>query len=450
MTTTYYSDNVTTTFIQSANTSVDAISITGTGNHGISVRGLNTKIYATAAGGGITFSAVSAVWTTTLYSPIEILAVSGPIRWLNSDATDGIYTNGSQVTLGSKAGVTGLTTSSSDVSVFLKKLFATPAMAIGTSGVVKVQGVDGTASFGQALSISQFGLNANGQTMGGLVFGNEANTQTLTMNQALTAAGPISVYGGNITVNGNLNTSAGGTAGDVLLKASGNLALSAGKSITTNAGDVVLWSNSDGQTTHGSLLLRDGSSISTSGGHVWLGGGSGTTTWNGLSVGDGHAVSGLEITPIFGSVFKSGLLFENTSIQSGGGDVAMYGRASISNERGLTSVGTLNVNAGSGKVVVEGIAITAGRAGIVGHAAGQVLPELSVVSIESSNPDADAIQMTFDASQANNMGLAVSGTMNVAATGGGGGDDAYALSAISGATRASRYEGELLFGPAGG
>jgi hypothetical protein len=124
-----------------------------------------------------------------------------------------------------------------------------------------------------------------------------ANTSTMTLSAPFSIAGPISVYGSNINVNANLNTTAGGSSGDILLKASGNIELAASKTITTNGGDVVLWSNSDGGADTGSVLLRDGSSITTSGGHLWAGGGSGSTTWNGLTVGNGYAVAGTTLTP---------------------------------------------------------------------------------------------------------------------------------------------------------
>ncbi|BDU53062.1 hypothetical protein LINBF2_12970 [Limnohabitans sp. INBF002] len=204
----YATDGVTQTVIQSGNTTSNAISIVGTGtsggSHGLSLRGASTKVYATAALGGITLSGVSNNWSSAIYSPVDVLAVSGPIRWLNSDATSGIYAATTNITFGSKSGVAGLDTSSSDVTVYLKLLTGTPTIAIGTTGAVKVQGVDGTASFGQTFNSSKFAFNANGQTMGSLVFGSPLNTQALTIDQTLTANGPITVYGGALAINAPL------------------------------------------------------------------------------------------------------------------------------------------------------------------------------------------------------------------------------------------------------
>jgi autotransporter-associated beta strand protein len=141
--------DTTQTIVKSANTTSAAISITGSGNrinsgHGISFRGTSSKIYASASLGGITLTGTSSAWSSTVYSPIEVLAVSGPIRWLNSDSADGIFSAGASIALGSKSGVTGLTTSSSDITIYLKKWSAAPTFAIGSTGAVSIQGVNGT------------------------------------------------------------------------------------------------------------------------------------------------------------------------------------------------------------------------------------------------------------------------------------------------------------------
>jgi autotransporter-associated beta strand protein len=207
------SDDATETIIKTANTSNNAITINGNGQHGISFRGLATKIHSTAALGGISLNAVSPSWTTTIYNPLEILAVSGPINWQNSTSTDGIgvFRSGA-ISFGSKSGVSGLTSSSSNIIVNIQRLTSgsTP-FAIATSGQVSILGVNGTASFGQALSTSSFGLNANSQIMSGFTFGAAANTQNLSFGQSLTVAGPITAYGGSIAINENIASSNGST-----------------------------------------------------------------------------------------------------------------------------------------------------------------------------------------------------------------------------------------------
>jgi autotransporter-associated beta strand protein len=232
----FASDGVTQTIIKTANTSNNAISIKGNGQHGISFRGLATKIHATAALGGITLDGVSPNWSTTIYNPVEILSVSGPINWQNSTSTDGvgIFSLGS-IAFGSKSGVTGLTSSNSNININIQKLTsgASP-FAIATSGQVSILGVNGTSSFGQAFSTSSFGLNANSQTMTGFTFGAAANTENLTFGQNLTVAGPITAYGGTLTLNENISSSNGSTIslfGNGLSFASGKTVTSSGQLI---------------------------------------------------------------------------------------------------------------------------------------------------------------------------------------------------------------------------
>lgn len=121
------------------------------------------------------------------------------------------------------------------------------------------------------------------------------NDGAITFVATTIIAGPITAYGGTIAVNENLNTTAGNAVGDLLLKASGDISLASAKSITTAGGDVILWSNSDGQTSNGGVFLNPLSTLSTGGGHIWIGGGNGTSTWNGLTVGNGCAVSGKSV-----------------------------------------------------------------------------------------------------------------------------------------------------------
>ena len=214
------SDSTTQTVIKSGNTTSSAITLTGNGtatnSHGISFRGGSNKVYATAALGGITINGNALNWSSSVYSPLDILAVSGPINWYNSDSTSGIYFASTAITIGSKAGVSGLTTSTADFKFYLKQVSGTPTFAIGTTGNVTIQGVNGTDSFGQAFNSSFFGLNANSQTMSGFVFGSSANTANLTINNSLTANGSIEVYGGNVAVNAALTAN---NSGVIKLKA---------------------------------------------------------------------------------------------------------------------------------------------------------------------------------------------------------------------------------------
>ncbi len=85
-----------------------------------------------------------------------------------------------------------------------------------------------------------------------------------------------------------------------------------------NALNVVLWSDADGNND-GRIILYEETQIVTNNGHVWLGGGGGSTSWNGLTVGNSAAVAAS--TNIYG------INVQGATINAGTGDVYMNGRS---------------------------------------------------------------------------------------------------------------------------
>jgi hypothetical protein len=161
-----------------------------------------------------------------------------------------------------------------------------------------------------------------------------------------------------VNINNNIDTRTGGTNGDVLVKSSADISLATTKSIKTTGGDVVLWSNSDNESANGSILLYGASSITTSGGHLWMAGGANSATpCNGLNVGDGYAVSGTTIsgTGNAANFGKVGVFMEEATLSTGGGDI--YIRGKTTTFRGFLVTGTVGVNAGAGKIYIEGQAV---------------------------------------------------------------------------------------------
>jgi hypothetical protein len=362
------SDATTQTVIKSANTTNNALSIKGTGGHGVSFRGFSIKVYATAALGGITIDANSPSWSTTIYNPIDILAVSGPINWLNSTSTSGFgIFNSGIVSFGSKSGVSGLTTSSSAVNLFLHN-YTAPASTIfiGSTGQVKIQGVGGTASFGQAFNSNIFGFNANAQTMSGFTFGSPNNIQDLTFNQALSASGPITAYGGAIAVNSNLTSTLADAP--ILMKATAGISTAASVNITTNKGDLIFWSDSD-NTSGGAISIGDNNIINTSnglttsglsgGGTIVLAGGldngaNGGTSNDGIP--DGFASNSSNVGINLGTTSAN-----YTQLYSGGGDILLRANSTASGT--LTAIGLFQwgkwlANSGQGAIDINGKAVS--------------------------------------------------------------------------------------------
>jgi hypothetical protein len=207
--------------------------------------------------------------------------------------------------------------------------------------------------------------------MSGLTIGKIGNTANVThQTNAITVAGPVSFYGGVVTVNQNLTSSAtsdiflkGITGGnqDVLLSSSytinktvgtGTLILQ-GNGGTTIAGSVsatgsaklntVLWSDYDNTNEAG---VRIGGTISTNGGEVWLGGSSsngGSSTWKGITVGDGPSIGS--------STNNSNAIDFNGNITTGGGELFVWAGDGNNGANGIiTDADGCTINTGTGNV----------------------------------------------------------------------------------------------------
>lgn len=315
-------------------------------------------------------------------------------------------------------------------SIYQRYLHSTTgSIAVQTRGTLTIQPTGNAFTYmraGDAGGTLTYDDDWNfGTTLSSFTLGKSTNTTSLTFANVLSTAGPITIYGGNININENLNTSAGASSGNVLIKSSADIILAANKSITTSGASVILWANSDNGTANGSIALRNGSSIVTgsntvAGGHVWLGGGSDGTTWNGLAVGSGYAVPGTTFTPSDGGgTLNSGIYLERNSITSFGGNIKIAGDGAAS-ARGIVSYGnTININSGSGKIEMDGQVTSTAAGNRMGILFGLHDNEIaSTVNLSSSSTSGDAITITgIGRGTADAIGL--SGTVNITASGGG-------------------------------
>ena len=158
------------------------------------------------------------------------------------------------------------------------------------------------------------------------------NTGTSVLNEVV----------GSITLNNGVSIAktAGGDA-TLTFKATGNIILDNNSSIssTTGALHTVLWADSDADG--GYISIGDGSAITTNGGHLWMGGGSGSTTWNSLTVGDDAAWG----------IGSNGFSFGTGTINTGVGNISLSGK---SNTRGLNMWQNVFINTTSGNVELTG------------------------------------------------------------------------------------------------
>ena len=373
----------TTSTLRSSNTSADAISLIGdasgvlsTAAYSIGINFIGT-IEATGTGGGIYIKGTGGVATNSegaILASSSILAKSGPITLIgaNDNVYHGLHLSG--VTLGKKTG-TNVTSSSADVTLQGQRFFFEGTNSIDTSGTVSVLSVND--SFAIAETWPNLTLSTD---VSGLTIGKTTNTSAITIG-ATSIAGPISIYGGTVNINGNLTSSATGDifiqasgttnpplslaagktisktdgTGTLTLKSNGRVLLNTGSAITASGGaslNVVLWSDYGNANLGGSS--PGNAAITTQGGHVWIGGSNsanGTTTWNGLTVGDG---------PSDGSPTSNlnALDWSGANITTAGGDVLVWaGNGSGAGGAGIYVHSLSAINSGSGDVtlITDGI-----------------------------------------------------------------------------------------------
>jgi hypothetical protein len=153
------------------------------------------------------------------------------------------------------------------------------------------------------------------------------------------------------------------------LKANGSIAFKQLSKIspTLSALNLLIWSDADASGS-GDVFFEATSSytnpvtILTNGGHLWIGGGSITSTWNGLVVGDGYATGGtLTRTVGVGNMHTNGITIQATDIQTSGGHILMRGKSASGNSPtnfsgGVYLLGNGSMNSGGGNIEIEAVA----------------------------------------------------------------------------------------------
>jgi autotransporter-associated beta strand protein len=309
--------------ITSSNTTSDAIKLIGKSTGAASdAWGLEFEsalnVYATGLGGGITVTSSQQVtdnYDAVFRGETNILAKSGPIQLLGKQSggvSNGRWFNSGNFYLGSRSGY-DVSTSTSNINIQYDKFdFGGTARYIATTGTVTIQ--PASTSFGQELFTSWFTWNQNGQTMSGLTLGKTVNTANIThQTNAISVAGPITFYGGTLTINQNLSSTLSSAA--VLLQATSAINLSASRVIQTTSGDVTLNACSGGaaSSAESAIYLYASSQILTGGGDITLGG-----AYSG-SEGNFYAA-----TSNSGGGFAVRLL--SATLTAAGGDIRIYGR----------------------------------------------------------------------------------------------------------------------------
>jgi hypothetical protein len=367
--------------IKSANTTTDAIKIiakaTGTSGDswGIEQEDNVLSILATETGGGITLTTSQKLSHEGVFrSELNVLAKSGPITWTTKadadGAANGYWFNG-YAYWGSKSGSL-VPASSSNISIAVDNFHWTGAAPyFATTGTLEIKPASDSFAAANAFT-SWFNYNQNLQTMGGFTFGKPGNNTPMYVDAAISANGPINLYGGDMAVQKALTAT--GVGAGIWAQARGNLTMSGDLTHSTNAGDITLWSDADGSGQgyiyfHDRILVdsrssanRTSSLISTAsgGGSITLGGGSASTTLaSGTVVPTGFAIDASNSLPggvslgYFNAGHDSGNKF-----YSGGGDITVRGKNTsvwLSDSSGIAALDGLTMDAGTtGNITLEG------------------------------------------------------------------------------------------------
>lgn len=348
-----------------------SISLTGYGNSGgANTFGIDLMTFGAqnassiSTTGDLTLNGVTTVTTNTNYGIIinTGLTVNAGTVDITGDSDDaGIILNGSVVSNG---------------AINLKaNTYSFSSGSISGQGTVSIEPLTASSSFSSAFSNSSLTL---GSALTGLTIGKSTNTANVTLASSTTIAGPISIYGGDITINENLNTTAGGANGDILLKGSGNIIQADGKSITTSGGDVTLWSNSDDETTNGGYIYlldnttidtrtssdrtaNDGTANDISGGAITLAGGAGTTLPTGYALNNANFFrGGINLGTESGGQRHN----SNITMISGGGNIFLKGKQTSLNNgdaAGINAYEGFILDGGkTGNITLEGDVSSAG------------------------------------------------------------------------------------------
>ena len=226
-------------------------------------------------------------------------------------------------------------------------------------------------------------LNATTSGITGLTIGKATNTADISINSNQAVDGNLTVYAGDISVNSNINTS-NASGANVLLKASGDIELAASVGLTTDEGNVTLWSDSDNSGA-GSIRFSGTNSVVTGGGNIVLGGG---LDANGDGAPDGDAIGSAYLSA--SGDFHAGISLYQTTLdaRNGGTLDATAGNITINGTSTYTggdrAVGTLLYET---KLIGDLIDVT----GTVTHAGGTTT-RYGISSNGNSAPNNTSIQ----------------------------------------------------------
>lgn len=365
------------------------ISLTGTTensgttwSHGVGMATAANGLNITSTGGNITFNGTAAgtnaaeadsagvmMQVNLLAPPIVVDSSTGQISLQGYDTSAGaanVLNNALRFTPGSAAGNIQIGSSTDAGNI----LFQGNSMGLdtgslsttGTAGSLVVKGTGAlsvlptSSSFSRSLALAPAlsdgvyvttaltSVWSLGNSFSSVQFGTPGNTADITVGTNFGSTGNMSLYGGTLTLGSGVTVTKGGGSNANLLMQGINRVLVSGATLssTSNKLNLLLWADSNGTGSYGVDAV--GSTLTTNGGDLWIGGGAGSSTFDGLTVGNG-AAGGSGATN-FNGISLSG------AVSTGGGNVYLAGAtqqpAANGNGTSLGYGGNLTLTLGSG------------------------------------------------------------------------------------------------------
>ncbi|WP_164732899.1 YDG domain-containing protein, partial [Flagellimonas marinaquae] len=368
--------------ITSASTATDAIVIDGESTINFSGFGVGfnagsaaSLIQTTGASdGNITINSRSNGASNSIWlgnedpnSTLQILSNTGDISISSSDV---LYIANQNLYLGNRKdatpvqGITPVATAASgNITIQFNGLNfqATHGIGLGTTGALVLEPYSN--SFTNALSwpINNFNV-ASGLT--GLRLGKEGNTANITVSTAQTIAGPITLYGGSLAINGDLNA--------ISFSGYGSRA-TVNSNITATSGDILIDADRGSQFSFdgSGVLIADNVRLEANSGNINIsgrGGDNNTGSQKGVKISDGVELSTTSGTITISGVGGASSGTDNhgvdlggstttASITTTGGDITITGvgagTGSSSRNDGI-STNKVNISSGAGSITLDG------------------------------------------------------------------------------------------------